>query len=85
MIDDLKDVNANYELFARTLPEDMFNIRFRFQDYHPENELLEISANDINISNNRYILLKPKEDIQLADEPDTDVYNSLDDPEGFAG
>ena len=87
MINDLIAVNADSEHLEQMQPQDMFNLRFRFDDYEPEEELVEISEKDVNLPRTvRYsVPYMQKEDIAFATDNDSDAFDAATDPNSFAG
>lgn len=78
MEDDLLNVNADVKKFRQTTADQFFNIRFQFRNAIINDELLEISDDDVNITTNHFKLLPKKNDsvnfnaieIDLGKEPD---------------
>ena len=63
MEDDLTFVEANTEDFKQTPDYMFFNIKYRFTDLRQPDELLKISSDDPNITNNRFNLLPLKTEV----------------------
>ena len=78
MQDDLEFVGADADQFKQTSPEIFFNLKFRFSDINQSEELLRISINDPNITNNRFNLLSQKAQVVI----DEDTVEELDEDEG---
>lgn len=78
MEDDLLNVNADVKKFRQTTSDQFFNIRFQFRNVIVNDELLEISDDDVNITTNHFKLLPKKTDsikfnsieIDLSEDPD---------------
>lgn len=82
MARDLQVVNANVGAFMEMLPEEFFNIRFTFDNLIENEELEEISDEDINVTTNHFKLLPKKTtDIQTSQFL-TEVPNPDDDSAG---
>lgn len=80
MVDDVAFVGADAEQFKSTPTEIFFNVKFKFANVVQPDELLRISINDPNITNNRFNLLSQKGplifDEVTLEEPDENEGNA---------
>jgi hypothetical protein len=80
MADDVAFVGADAEQFKSTPAEIFFNVKFKFAQVLQPEELLRISGNDPNITNNRFNLISQKGplvfDETTVEEPGEDEGNA---------
>lgn len=75
MVEDIRRVKGELDVFLKSQPISVFNVKFRFEDVRQLDELEEISKDDINITTNRLKLLPKKTDFVISeviadDEPE---------------
>lgn len=82
MEDDLLNVNADVIKFRQTTADQFFNIRFQFRNAMINDELLEISEDDVNITTNHFKLLPKKTTAINFNSIEIDSVTDLDEDSG---
>jgi len=79
MAEAVKMIGGNQRIFNQTKAEELFNIKFEFENIVLEDEMLEISDSDGNITTQRYKLLPQKGPLKFA------LFDSADDDQDDSG
>lgn len=84
MVAEIKEADANPQVFLDNLPKFIFNVKFKLEDIHELDEIEEISGEDTNITTTRFKLL-PKianletKNISVEEDEDDDKFKDESD------